>query len=184
MILRLLTLSLAFCFAGAAEAAIAWSAPGSSCVPAHTTTKFDRHRTGIASVRHAGRNVDPIFLVCEIFGLRIGATTWNLRLVYTDSTGTDTTAIVRARLFTMAPDNPTPVLLAQASSNSSASTEANTVGSREFTHMFNFQTNIYWVRVALDRSSSTENVTFHAVFLEADDGPMPIPPPAPSETEG
>ena len=65
MIARLLAVLFALCFAGAAEADVVWMTTGSSCVPDETTTKFDRHKVGNASVQHAAGNVDLIKALLE-----------------------------------------------------------------------------------------------------------------------
>ena len=67
MLARLLALLFALCFAGAAEAAVAWSTPGSGCVPDESVTASNRHAVGNAAVQHAAGNVDLIVLTCPIY---------------------------------------------------------------------------------------------------------------------
>lgn len=166
MMIRLLVIIAAICFAGVAEAQNNFSTPASACTPTNVTIKFDRHLVGPAWVRHATGNVDQIILMCPMARFNSGTTNWNLKLTYVDSTGGSTTAFARAYLYRMAIGSATPVLLALASSDSSGVTGVNTVSSPTFAHTFDFEANIYWVRVDLDRSSTSENVIAHAVYLD------------------
>jgi hypothetical protein len=164
MIARLLALLFAACVASTAQAAGFWSAPGSSCVPDHNTTKNNRALFGNPSVRHAATAVDPIVLTCGIQGFESAASNWNLALTYQDSTGTAASAFVRARLFRMGVGSATPVAMPTVTSNSSSVTTLNSVSS-PFTHTFDFNNNVYWVRVELDRNATSQIVIFHSVAL-------------------
>jgi hypothetical protein len=166
MTARLLALFFALCFASAAEAQVVWSIPGSACVPDEATTRFDRHNVGNALVQHAAGNVDLIILTCPIAKFATTAGCWNLRLRYQDSSETSPTAFVRARIYKMAFQSVTPIpLAAAATSNSSAVTTPNTVGS-SFETTFDFLENVYWVRVELERTTTNQTVIFHAVRLD------------------
>jgi hypothetical protein len=165
MIARRLALLFALSFTSAAEAQVVWSTPGSGCVPSDATTKFDRSRDGTASVQHAAGNVDLIVLTCPIPRHNSGSMDWTLQLTYQDSTGTGTAAFVRARFYRMALAGATPVPLATVISNASAITTLNTVTSPIFSHTFNFETNVYWVRVELDRAATGQIVIFHSAAL-------------------
>src|SRR5215213_3140899 len=146
MISRLAAVFLAVCFAAAAHAqpAVLASLPGSGCVPSDATTKFTRHQVNNASVQHTPGNIDLIVLSCPIAPFDSANTDWVVRLVYQDSTGTSTSAFVRARLFRMAIIIPgSPILLATVSSNSSAVTTTNAVQSAAFNHTFDFAQYVY-----------------------------------------
>jgi hypothetical protein len=168
MIVRVLALLCAVCLASGAQAEVAWSIPGSGCVPTDVTTKFDRNKDGNASVQHAPNNVDLIILTCPIPRFTSGTTNWSLRLTYRDSTGTrPAVAFVRARLYRMPFGSATPgTPLATANSNSSSITTLNTVDSALFPQTFDFDTYIYWVRVDLNRAATNQTVIFHSVWLE------------------
>jgi hypothetical protein len=167
MIIRLLTLLAVLCFAGAAQAVqISWSIPAAGCVPSDATTKFNRHLVVNGTVQHAAGNVDLIELTCPITQFTTDTTSWNLFLGYRDSTGTGASAFVRARLYSMPLAGGPPVLLATATSNSSASTVAGYVPSLVFGHTFNFSSNSYWVRVELVRSATSQTVIFRSLLLE------------------
>jgi len=166
MTIRLLTLLFALCLGSTAGAQNNWSVPGNVCIPSAATIKSDLHRTTLAAVRHAGTKVGTILLTCQMERFNSGTAAWNLKLTYQDSTGTGTTAFVRARLYRMAIGSVTPVLLATVSSNSSASTDVNTASSSELAHTFDFEVNTYWVRVELKRKSSSETVILHSIVLD------------------
>ena len=166
MIARLLALLILACLATSAEAQVFWSVPASRCVPDEATIKFDRHSVGNASVQHAAGNVDLIVLVCPITSFSTAATQWAFGFTYCDSTGTNTQASIRARLFRMALGSANPKLLAQANSNSSAETGLSTVESPAFTHTFDFEANMYWVIVELDRATTNQTVILHSIRLD------------------
>jgi hypothetical protein len=165
MTARVIALLFALCVASAAEAQVVWSAPGSGCVPSDATTKFDRSKDGIASVQHAAGKVDMIVLTCPIPRHNSGSMDWTLQLTYQDSTGTGAAAFVRARLYQMGLQSATPAPLAIVNSNASAMTTLNTVTSPIFPHSFNFETNVYWVRVELERATTSQIVIFHSAAL-------------------
>ena len=166
MTARLLAFLFVLCFTAAAEAQVTWSTPGSGCVPDETTTKFDRHNVGNASVQHAAGNVDLIVLTCPIPRFDgSGKTNWGIAMVYQDSTGnTAAQAFVQARLYRMKLGTISPQLLATVNSNSSAETTVNEVNTT-FTHTFNFTQQTYWVHVELQRASADQIVILHSVFL-------------------
>jgi hypothetical protein len=168
MTARLLALFFVLCFTGAAEAQTIWSIPGSACVPDEATTRFDRHNVGNALVRHAAGDVGLIVLICPVFRFSPGfLTEWFLRLTYQDSTGAGTSAFVQARLFRMTLETATPGVLATANSNSLSDPTVSTVTSPNFVHTFDFDANVYWVRVELDRATTSQTVIFHSVALTA-----------------
>lgn len=165
-IVRLLTFLTALCLAGAAQAQNNWSAPGSGCVPAGATTAAARHATTLTSVLHATGAVGQIILVCPVARFNSGTTFWKIKLTCRDSTGTDPSAVVQAQVYWMALDTAAPVLLAAVSSNSSAVTALNTISSATFSHLFNFEANVYWVRVVLNRTATAQSAIFHAAYLD------------------
>ncbi len=168
MTARLLALLFALCFTSAAEAQLFWSSPGSACAPDDAAIRFDRYRVGNnASVQHVPGNVDRIVLTCPIQPFLTMQPAWVLQLTYEDSTGANTAALVRARLFQMGIGAAKPVAVATASSNSSAVTTFNTVTSTTFTNEFDFDANLYWVQVELDRSTTDQTVIFYYATLNA-----------------
>jgi hypothetical protein len=169
MIARLLaSLLCVMCLAGGAQAEIFWGTVGCNCVPASSTTRFDRHEFGIASVQHAPGNVDPVTVNCPVTKFETGIGNWRLSLTYRDSTGRNTSASVRARLYAMDNSLSTPVVIGQWNSNAFAADGTVNRASAFFPHNFDFSLNNYWVRVDLDRSSTSEIVIFHAVVLDGE----------------
>lgn len=166
MIIRLLTFIAAMCFASVAVAQNMWNTPASACIPSDPTIKFDRHLLGIASVQHATNNVNAIILFCPMQRFNSGTTTWNLRMTYVDSTGNSNAAYARAYVYQMPIGSAAPVLLGLANSDASALTGLNTISSAPLAHEFNFEANIYWVRVDLVRSLTSQTVIVHSVFLD------------------
>lgn len=164
MFFRLLALIISLCCVTAAHADIVWSSPASACTPDDQTIKFNRHAVGSASVTHAAGNIDRITLTCPIPGFSSPDTDWGLLLTYRDSTGTGTSAVVKAQLFRLEYGSSSPELLVTVSSNSSAVTAVNSV-DRSFTHTFDFQIFTYWVRIELDRTAATEIAAAHSVAL-------------------
>lgn len=166
IVLRLLAFLTVLCLASAAQAQNNFTTPGSACVPTGATTSANRHQTNVASVQHATGAVGQIILFCPMARFNSGTTSWNLKLTYQDSTGTATTASVVAQVYQMAIGTATPVLLKTINSNSSAITTLNTVTSTLLTHTFDFEANIYWMRVAISRAATNETVIFHAAVLD------------------
>lgn len=168
MMLRIISVLFAVGLTGAAEAQVAvWSTAASACVPSEVTTKLNRHKLGVASVQHVASNVDQIVLTCPSMAefSTTGLDSLRLRITYLDSTGPSVSAFVRARLFGMVMDTNDPVLLAVVNSNTSSMTTLNSLDSGLITHNFNFTQNTYWVRLDMDRSSTSETVILHSVFL-------------------
>jgi hypothetical protein len=166
-LIRSLSFLAALCLVQAAQAqpAVQFSSAASACVPDHATIRDDRAQIGNPSVRHAAGIVDPVVLTCAIPPFTSAETEWGLGITYLDSTGAGTSANVRARLYRMQLDGAAPDLLITANSNASASTMLHTLEAH-FTHTFNFDTHLYWVRLELDRSAASQNVILYSVFLE------------------
>jgi hypothetical protein len=167
MTTRLLALVLALCFSSAAEAQNFWSIPGSGCVPDEAAIKFNRHKVDNLSVQHAAGNVEPIVLICPVLPFSTTEPAWVLQLYYQDSTGAGTAARVRAQLFQNQIGTGKPQVVATVSSNSSAVTTFNNINSASFPHTFEFDVNLYWVRVELIRSTADQTVIFYYAILTA-----------------
>jgi hypothetical protein len=73
----------------------------------------------------------------------------------------------------LATPTPTPILLTSLNSNGSAATTVSNRFSTPFTHTFDFNTNIYWARVMLDRTA-TQNVVFHSLMLSQNTTPSDL----------
>jgi hypothetical protein len=167
--IRLVVVIAALCLAEAAQAQVVWSTPASGCVPDEDTTRQTRHRFDNASVRHANNNVDLIVLTCPIPRFSSMVTIWNHIMEYQDSTGQGTSAFVRTRLFRLPFNSTTPILMATANSNELNATGFNFMASNEFTHPFDFDLATYWIRVDMDRSSTSETVILYSVRLVDND---------------
>ncbi|HET7680807.1 MAG TPA: hypothetical protein VFK79_11830 [Xanthobacteraceae bacterium] len=165
MIFRLVLLLFTLCAPTAAQAQYLWSTTANLCVPDATTTRFNRHNVGAASVQHAAGNVDLIVLNCPISPFNTDAhPSWFLRTSYQDSTGTNATAFIRARLYRMASTESSPTLLVIANSNSLTDTGFGWM-NKQFFHIFDFSNYTYWVRVELDRSTTSQVVIFYSLAL-------------------
>ncbi len=152
--------------AGPVHAQNNWNAPGSVCVPSGDTIAVANHRTTIGSTKFATGAVGTIELNCPMQRFNSGTATYNLKLTYEDSTGTGTTASVIAQLYRMANASTSPMQLGLVSSNSSAVTGVNTLASSDIAHTFDFEANMYWVRVLVKRAATGEKVLFYSVILD------------------
>ena len=74
-----------------------------------------------------------------------------------------TSAFVRSRLYRLPFTSTTPILMATANSNERIATGFNFMASNEFTHTFDFDLATYWMRVDMDRSSTSETVILYSV---------------------
>jgi len=86
-------------------------------------------------------------------------------MTYRDSTGTGTSAFVRARLYRMPVGKTNTNVLAEVHSDGFSDTSTVLHTSEEFNHSFDFGGNVYWVRVELDRSTTGEVVIIHSVAV-------------------
>ena len=166
MIIRLLTFVAAMCIASVAAAQNTFSTPASVCVPSDLTIRLDQHALGPASVQHAANKVGGLILFCPVPRFNNGTTDWNLRLLYQDTTGTSNAAYVRAYIYRMAIGTTTPVILAVANSDASGNASLNTISSAQFTHTFDFEANMYWVRIDLARTLTSQTVIAYSVVLD------------------
>ena len=143
-----------------------WSVTANGCVPDETAIKFDRHRVNVASVQHAPGNLDLITLNCPVTARFVSMiTNWGILLTYRDSTGTGTSAFIRVRFYRMPIGTTIPILLTEGNSNDLPAT-GNTSAEAAFEHAFDFQSNSYWVRIDMDRSTTDEIVVLHSVTLQ------------------
>lgn len=165
MIARAFVLVAALLSANVAHAEVIWSMPASACTPSDSPIRFNRYATQGPNLKFQPDVAYPISFTCPITRYDSTSTSWKLNLVYTDSTGSGSAGFVRAILFAMPIGSETPHALAIANSNSSTATGRNTVSSPTFTHTFNFQTNVYWVRIEMDRSATSQNVVAHSIHL-------------------
>ena len=166
-LIRLVLLLAALSMPHAAQAQVKFGTPASGCVPNSATIKNDRTQTGNASVQHAGNNTGLIVLTCTIVRFdESGDPSWELVMLYRDSTGTDNGAVVRARLFRMNFLSGAIELVATVSSNTSPVTTTNQISSG-FSHQFQFENFAYWIHVDLDRSTPSQTVVLHVLMLSS-----------------
>lgn len=164
-LMSLVLVSLIGVSAGA-QAQNNWSAPGSVCVPSGASIRAGNFDTNQAAVLFSPGALGEIFLHCPIARFNSGTTEYNLKLTYRDSTGTATTGSVRAVLFFSPIGGATPEILGSVTSNTSAVTTLTTLASPVITHTFDFEANIYWLRVVLKRTATNQIVIFHNVYLD------------------
>jgi hypothetical protein len=86
-------------------------------------------------------------------------------MTYRGSRETGTGAFVRARVYRAAIGT-TPAFIGFVNSNCSASTVINSLAGPTFTHTFDFEANIYWLRVELRRTSTAQTVFFYSAVLD------------------
>jgi hypothetical protein len=141
-----------------------WNIAASACTPDSATIQAGAHRTTSAGVQHAPGSVDKITLICPVTSFTSAETIFEIGFMGRDSNGTASTAYVRATLFSMAIDSTSPDNLVAVSSNSSATTTPVLYESNPFEHAFDFNHNLYWVRIELVRSS-TQIVVANTVFI-------------------
>ncbi len=167
MIVRVFAVVAAMCFANTAQAENPWSVIAAACTPDSATIKGDRHVSVLSGVRHATGNVDLINLHCPIPRFSSATTSWNLKLKYQDSTGTDPAAYVKATLYRVGIGvAAAQQTLATANSNSVPNTTVFVVSSPVFPHTFNFENYVYWVGIELDRNAINQAVIAHQVILD------------------
>jgi hypothetical protein len=165
MFVRILTAAAALCFATAAHAqVVVWSSPGTACVPDDQTIKYDRYKGDIAFVQHSDKNKDPIVLNCPIAPFSSASSSFNLGITYRDSTGKNTQAVVRGRLYSMPRTAAATDVLAVVTSDTSAITTNNTLETT-FTNTFDFDNFIYWVRIDIQRKSDSQTAIFHSAYI-------------------
>ena len=86
-------------------------------------------------------------------------------MTYRDSTGTATTAHVRARLYRMPVGKTNTNVLAELDSDGFGDTGTVLHQTAAFSHSFDFGGNSYWVRLELDCSSTSQVVIIHSVAV-------------------
>jgi hypothetical protein len=161
MIARLLSCLLVILgLAGGAQAQVFWGTVGSNCVPVDASLKVN-----LASVQHAPDDIGRITLNCPVMPFSTPLSTWELSVTFRDSTGTNPSAFVRVRLYRLEIGMITPVMLGEFHSNDFNVTGSTTRSSPNFSHIFDFSVNNYWVRVDMDRSALSEIVIFHSMVL-------------------
>ena len=167
MFVRILTVAAALCFATAAQAqaqVVLWSSPGTACVPDDLAVKYSRYKGDIAFVQHADKNVDPISLNCPIAPFTSSAGSLNLGMTYRDSTGKNTQAFVRARLYSIPRTAAAADVVAVVTSDTSATTTSSALET-SFTNTLDFDNFIYWVRVDIQRKSNSQIAIFHSAYI-------------------
>ncbi len=143
-----------------------WSAPGSVCVPTGASIRAGKFDTNQAAVIYSPGSLGEIFLHCAIARFNSATAAYDLKITYRDSTGTATTGSVRAVLLYIPITGATPVILGSVTSDSSAVTTLNSISSAAIAHTFDFEANIYWVRVVLKRTATDQIVIFHNAWLD------------------
>jgi hypothetical protein len=153
-------------FATAAQAQVGWSSAGTGFVPTGATLgKYES--VNAAGIRFTGNEVGNLVFTCSMDRFNSGTTNWMVRISYRDSTGSTTTAAVVARVYRIPISDYAPVSLKTVTSNSSATTTKNTIDSSTFTHMFDFDVNVYFVQVTLSRAASSQIIELYSVVLMA-----------------
>lgn len=155
-----------FASSGAAQAATFWSVPASACVPVVDRGNIPIHKANAASVQFSGANIGTIVLNCPIQPYDGSGYNPRLRLTYQDSTGTNAGAAITVQIRKMTIGTVDPAVLFSASSDSVAITGPNSLTTDFLGAPLDFETNTYWARVVLTRTSSTQTVVFHALTIE------------------
>ena len=165
-IVRVLAVLLVVLAAGPARAQNVAGFPASACAVSEAATSGGLFLVGGSSVRFAAGTIGNFTLSCPLQKFSSATTAWNLKLTYQDSTGKLPAGQAVAQIFMLPIGTATPALLVSANSNSSAAAGLNTLASPLLTHTFNFESNIYWIRIALKRDNTTDVVAAHSVVLD------------------
>ncbi len=169
MVKSLVTIIVFLCLSTAAQAQNFWNAAATTCTPAGATVGHYTTVAGkLSSVQHLGNETGTLVFNCAVSAFSTMKNSWQLRIIYRDSTGTGTSASVTARIYKLANGTYTPALLGSVSSDTNATMTNNTLDSMTFNEMFNFSMHVYFVQVSIKRAAASEIVQFHGVAIDDD----------------
>lgn len=156
-------------YAGSTEANAAtyWSAISTGCIPDAASIQANRYASSSDSViKHRGTNVQRIVLICSVSPNDQGQAPNVLTMTYRDSTATGAKAYVRAQLISVSRASGARVVVTTVSSNSSSVSSVSQLTSAPFSHVLDFNTSYYFVKIEMDRSTSSQTVSTVGVALD------------------
>jgi len=161
--------TFAIALSSAAKADVYWSSIATACTADSLSIQNDRYSAVPDSyISPNPGNVDPITLVCPVSRKAGVPLPHILSVTYLDGTGDATSAAVKAQLIRVKRTNGSArAVVAEVSSDSFASKTVGNHKSDLFTHVLDFATNYYYVRIDIDRSLAKEKVRGIGVALES-----------------
>lgn len=161
--------AFAVALSGAARAEVYWSSIATACTPASIAIQSDRYSAVPDSyISPNPGNVDPITLICPVSQKAGVPLPHILSVTYLDGTGDATSAAVKAQLIRVKRSNGSArAVVTEVSSDNFASKTVGNHKSDLFTHVLDFATNYYYVRIDIDRSLAKEKVRGIGVALES-----------------
>ena len=175
MIIRLVPVLVVCWLCGRADAAI-WNINGASCTPGDPAIQNNRYFITAGSVNYPSTATGLVTLYCPIQPQFLLAACFSgnvplnnlLYLTYTDADGTGTDTSVTAQVIRLSVANGGLSTVTSAlSSNSSSVTTPNKV-TLSFAGTFDPTNFYYYVRVDLNRSTTSHIATFYGVGLGCD----------------
>jgi cysteine-rich repeat protein len=152
-----------------ARADVYWSSVAAACVPEAGALQADRHSSainGAVSYRSGVTSLDPIILICPVNVSSGGQPPNLIGLTATDTSGSSTTANVRASLIRISRLNGARAEIASVSSDNAPAGTVYGV-SAPFTGGLDHGNYLYHVRIVLSRSSLSETLAGIGVVLES-----------------
>jgi hypothetical protein len=149
-----------------AFAANYWSSPAAGCVPGDPAIQNNRYSIQAGHVYHAGTNIDLISFYCPVQynpGATAGANTLFLTFIDNSTTAGN---YVTAQLIKMDRSNGSLTTVATVTSEDwdpNASVQQQSIG---FSDSLDFTTYVFYVRVDMDRSSTSILPVFYATSLD------------------
>ena len=141
-----------------------YSINGASCVPGDPAIQNNRHFITAGSVSHQSTTTGLITLYCPVFHNWTTNPTF-LSLTYRDTDGAGTVANITAQLLRL---NQTNGAFSTVSGVLDSNGFTATFGRQiviSFTHNFDFTANVYYIRVNINRSATTQIATFYGLSL-------------------
>lgn len=164
----LTVLGVLLCVVGQARASVAWSVAGNSCVPIETAIQYNRYSIVSATIKHSTNNVDTVTAMCAVS--HSSTTNANqIHVRYHDTDDTTAATYVQAQFIKMARSSGTVTTIVGFNSNSDCVSCAGTAVEeyKAFSsHTFDFDTYAYYVRIDLDRGSTSDGASLSSVVLE------------------
>ena len=165
-IIRVLAAVFLVFAAAAARAQNMAGIPAAACTASETATHGGLYLVGGASVRFSAGTAGSFTLNCPVQKFTSATSGWNLKFTYQDSSGKLLGGQAMAQLFMLPAGSASPALLASVNSNASGLTGLATLASPLLTHTFDFEHNIYWIRIILKRDDPKYMVAAHSVVLD------------------
>ncbi len=151
----------------AAWSAPVWSSAAGGCVPYAQSVNAKRYVNSGYYIAHRGANVDAINLICPITDALIAGPIWRIEFTYMDSTGFGPGASAVAKIMSQSRTTGVAAQVVKFSSDSLA-VAAITKGDKPFTHTFDFDANVYFVHIILDRANPNQDVRAYSVAIKPD----------------